>query len=227
MKKFDEILNDIAVVREELKALENERDAESVCFHEQVKDMTREKLKEFSELSKEHNVKMDTLYKKIKHREIKIKLMQNNARIALFHEVMPVALEIFGKYVGKPYGEKTREKIKNEILEKTNCFVYVAGYTFRIVPSDMFGNTYYLECGTTLGNDILVGNKIQSVSMEDVKIFFMNTNYVEDFAEVISEMERLHEEAKQKQEELKNICSQYNALAVKGISELEYTKYIY
>ena len=42
--------------------------------------------------------------------QLAVKLLKNNARVSLFHEVLPVLVEMLKKYNGKPYGEKTREK---------------------------------------------------------------------------------------------------------------------
>ena len=56
--------------------------------------------------------------KATKNLSLTIKFLQNNARISLFHDVMPVLLDILSKYKGKPYGEKTREKIAKELEER-------------------------------------------------------------------------------------------------------------
>lgn len=61
--------------------------------------------------------------------EIKKRILADNVKIALFAEAYPVLLDIFKKYSGKPYGEKTREKIRLEAL--------AAGYSIYI------GRTYY------------------------------------------------------------------------------------
>lgn len=61
--------------------------------------------------------------------EVKTRILKENAKAALFAEAYPVILDIFKKYSGKPYGEKTREKIRLEIK--------AAGYSVYI------GKTYY------------------------------------------------------------------------------------
>ena len=53
------------------------------------------------------------------------KYLKDNARQALFAEVMPVIKAEFAKFAGKPYGEKTAEKIKSAIKAKTNCHIWI------------------------------------------------------------------------------------------------------
>lgn len=58
--------------------------------------------------------------------KVLVAILTDNTRRALVAEVLPVALEIVKKYEGKPYGEKTREKISEAVKEKTGCrfFLY-------------------------------------------------------------------------------------------------------
>ena len=47
------------------------------------------------------------LEEKKKDLQITIKILNSNAKIALFNETVPVILEVLEKYKNKPYGPKT------------------------------------------------------------------------------------------------------------------------
>ena len=49
-----------------------------------------------------------------KIRKIENKILYDNARIEMFREVMPKALEVWNSYENKPYGEKTKARIKDK-----------------------------------------------------------------------------------------------------------------
>ena len=50
--------------------------------------------------------------------EIKQRILQSNAKVALINEAIPVILAACEKYNNKPYGDKTREKIHQEVKLK-------------------------------------------------------------------------------------------------------------
>lgn len=83
---------------------------------------------------------------KVKELTLINKYLKDNARQALFAEVMPVIKAEFAKFAGKPYGEKTAEKIKSAIKARTNCAVYIErGYIeqLHIIPLNEQG---YSNC---------------------------------------------------------------------------------
>ena len=233
MKKFEEIVKEIKSTYAHLDALRKEsverRDNYiNLLVGKSFKEKREYKAEHEAEL-KENNDKLVELEEKEQDELLKIKFLQNNARIALFQEVVPVVLEVLEKYKNKPCGEKTKKKIADEIKEKTQC-----GFYFKNSCSFcVFLNTgnYDIEVGTKYQQGkkkhLLIDNKIQIVSMEDLEVYHMNKNYCEDVEKTITELKQLRKEAKQKQEELEAICSQYNHLAVDGIQHLDVCKHIY
>ena len=233
MMKFTEIMEAIKALNTEVQEAENAQKAETERYFATFEGLTiKERIaqkKENPEAEAEHLQRIAETQETITNGKLKLKLMQNNARISLFNEVMPLVLEVLQKYNGKPHGEKTSQKIRDEIKEKTNCFVYVNSDSFRIVPCETVGNTYNVECGTKYENGnkkkVLIDNKINVVSMEDLEVYYINRTYFEDLEATVRELKRIHAEAKQKQEELKALCSQFNKLSVDGISNLNHTDY--
>ncbi len=146
--------------------------------------------------------------------QITIKILKNNAKIALFNEVIPVALEILTRYKNKPYGEKTKKKISDEVKAATNCHFYIhSRYSqtmYDIYPMDVPGNDYNITCGSK--KPLLIDNKIQTVTFEEIELYYIANDYVEDIPQRIEAIKAAYAEAVAKQEELKAACSRVNAL---------------
>lgn len=78
--------------------------------------------------------------------EIETKIRHDNIRRMIYNEAIPVALDILRKYNGKPYGEKTKEKISAEMKARCNCSLYLySGYheDISITPLNEDGNNHY------------------------------------------------------------------------------------
>lgn len=229
MKKFIDILEEIKQTRKAITAAEA-RENELVESYMKICD-----LRERHEARKAAENDMTKASEEKKNLQITIKILKNNAKIALFNEVLPVALEVLAKYSGKPYGEKTRQKISDEIKEKTNCRFYIdsryGSDSFEVYPVGTFGNDYNISCGTeyTNGNKkpLLIDNKIQLVSFEEIALYYIARDYVEDISHRVEELKQLYKEAVAKQKELEIICSCFNTLAVGDIPHIYKDKNIY
>lgn len=235
MKTYKEIIAEISATYAEVKKAESEMNAKIEERYNTLKPLS---LTERIKQKRDNGAYYEEIDKAIADYDaaisdgkLKIKLLENNAKIALFSEVMPAALEVFGKYTGKPYGEKTKSKIEQEIKEKTGCIVYI---TTRYCNSDNFvilNERYNIECGTEYINGerkpLLVGNRIQAITFEELRPYYINTTYYDDITATISELKRLQNEAYAKAEELKEICSKFNKLSVDGIKSLSERETIY
>lgn len=167
---------------------------------------------------------------------IAFEIVKNNACIALYNEVMPIILNTLKAYEGKPHGEKTAEKIRYELKAKTNCFVYISyeeinisaktasgfqSWDYRITV----GGTYNPESGER--NSLLTpDNKIKVLPIDSFMLCNIKTTYIDNVQETIKELKALRTKAYQQQQKLKEICDQYNALAVGDIERLRCDKYI-
>lgn len=237
MKKFEKILEEIKNARENIKNAEAEIEKTSDGYMELIRSMSLKERHEYktehAEDIKEKDLKLAELSEKVQREKIKIKLLQNNAKITLFEEVMPIALEVLSKYKNKPYGEKTRQKISDAVKEKTNCAFYIyskwSGHEYSIIPMNC-GNEYNIEVFTKYENGeskaLLLDNKIQIVEIPDLYVCY-NRAFYEDIEETIDEIIRLHAEAKKKKEEFEAVCSQYNHLIPIGMEDLHGSRHIY
>lgn len=232
MMKFTEIMEAIKKLNMEISNNEETMNEEIERYYDNLKSM---KLAERVEYKKTHKAeeaehmeiitKYDTF---IKNGKMKVKLMKHNAKIALYAEVMPIALEILSKYNGKPYGEKTKEKISNEMKEKANCYMYInsrySWETLEISPLNCHGTEFNLSTGTIVQNGerkpLLIDNKIQAVTMEEMQLFYTKDIYFEDLEATIEEMKRIEAEYEAKKQELKAIEEKYDCFRVDGFERL-------
>ena len=229
MKKFIDILEEIEQTN---GAIESAKDRENEITESYMK---------FCDLRERHEARKATENDMIKASEgkknlqITLKILKSNARIALFNEVLPVALNILKKYSGKPYGEKTKQKISDEIKAVTNCRFYITSrwdsYSYDIYPVDGSGNDYNITCGTKYTNrglkPLLVDNKIQLVTFDEIELYYIDREYVEDILKRVKDINAAYAEARVKQEELQAACSRFNALAVGDIGCISYDERIY
>ena len=229
MKKFNAIIKEVNQTRQKIKEVE-EKTKEIRKTYLNIMDIKerREKMKAVeNDIAKLEEKKEDL--------QITIKILNSNAKVALFNEVMPQVLEVLAKYKGKPLGPKTEEKIKNEIKEKTKCGFYISkrysSQEYHIFPLEFNGNTYDIVCGTKFidgkQKNLLEDNKIQVPELNDLTIYYSSKEYIDNIPKRIKELKRLYKKAYEKQQELEKICSEYNSLAVGDIKNIYSDKHIY
>lgn len=175
--------------------------------------------KEYKEEIEKNDKKLVSLHLKDEDYSLKIKYLKNNAKIAIFNEVMPVALEVLKKYNGKPYGEKTALKIRNEIIEKCGFRFYIYENKYNIYGVNPHSDDVEIRVKYSSDKKTLVNNKIQLVSMEDLEICYVG-EYVEDIDGTIKKLREAHENARKALEEYKKACETYNDLTVDGINRI-------
>lgn len=229
MKKFNEIIKDVNKTHQKIKAVE-EKTKELQNTYLNIMD-----IKERHEKRKTVENELVRLEEKKKDLQITIKILNSNAKIALYSETMPVVLEALAKYKNKPYGPKTEEKIKDEIKEKTNCSFYISdrynSQEYHIIPLEYSGNTYNIECGAKYidgkQKKLLEENKIQVLEFSDITLYYTSKEYIDNIQKRIKELKRLYKKAYEKQQELAEICSEYNSLAVGNIKNIYKDKHIF
>lgn len=231
MKSFKEILKQIEATSDMIReSEENERrfQDEWLKEYDRIKRYARKKELE-DELNKVAETTRD-LY-------LTVRLLQNNARIALFHEVMPVLLEVLAKYKGKPYGEKTRAKIAQEVEERTDARAYIGTRydqdEINIYSTEDYWDTYSITVATNYNTEtkefrrILIDNKIQVLPLECFSLRHVKSKYFEDIPAAVAEMKEYYKKAVEMQKELSVVCSAFNRYAVEGIESIDCGKRIY
>lgn len=226
MKKFEEVMQEIEAIRAAIKESEAaEKEIEANWINEEDHAARVEAFKALADT-------LAATQARTKDLRIAFHLMQNNARVALYHECMPALLAILEKYKGKPYGEKTRAKIADELEAATGARAYIgtrySQEEIAIWPASGVGRhgNYQIECGPVFDSitgdykRILIDNKIQSLSLSDFSLWYIKTDFVEDIPAAIAKMKEAHARAVQLKRELDAACKDFNAYAVQGIEEL-------
>lgn len=229
MKKFTEILKDVNKAYKKIKEIE-EKSKELQNTYLNIVN-----LKERHEKRKTVENDLVRLEEKKEDLQITIKILNSNAKIALYNETMPKVLEVLAKYKNKPYGPKTEQKIKDEIKEKTNCSFYIStrysSQSYHIIPLEFSNNNYNIECGTKCidgkQKKLLDENKIQVLNFNDFTLYYTSKEYIDNIPKRIKELKKLYKKAYEKQQELEKICSEYNNLAVGNIKNIYKDKNIY
>lgn len=169
------------------------------------------------ELDKLYNIK-DT-EEDTQSKRIKLKLQKNNTLLALFEDVKNKVVEIWNKYENKSIGEKTTQKIQQEIENAfdNEIFVYINYINIHITTRTK-DKKYTGETKITLfaNNNSYYGiktqeNKAIKLNIEDVRIAEVKT-FVENLDKSVKKIEELHQKAYQKQEEIKELVEQINKL---------------
>jgi hypothetical protein len=229
MKKYVEILAEIRETKEAIRIAET-KEKELVESYTKVCDLRE---RHTARKAVENEITANAQHEK--DLKITMKILQNNAKVALFNEVLPLALDILKKYSGKQYGEKTRNKIKEEVKVATNCDFYItSSYSsqyFEVYPVDAFRTDYNITCGTeyTGGSKkpLLIDNKIQEITFDEIALYYITREYVEDIPQRVIELKVLYAKAVEKQKELETICNKYNSLTVGDIQHIYKDKVIY
>lgn len=227
MKKFNAIIREVKQTQQKINELE-EKTKQLQNTYLNIMD-----IKERHEKRKTVENELIRLEEKKIDLQITIKILNSNAKIALYNEALPVVLEVLAKYKNKPYGPKTERKIRDEIKEKTNCSFYISdryNQEYYIIPLEFSDNDYNIECGPKHieGNkkNLLNDNKIQVPELNDLTLYY-SSKYIDNIPKRIKDLKRLYKKAYEKQQELDAICIEYNSLAVGNIKNIYKDKNIY
>lgn len=229
MKTFNEIQKEI---KKAYKLINEKKEKlnQLIGTYSSIKDI-EEKVKQHKAVEKD----MCNLNEEIKDLTISIKILNSNAKIALYNETMPIVLEVLAKYENKSYGPKTEEKIRDEIKEKINCSFYISdrynSQEYHIIPLEYSGSTYDIECGAKYidgkQKKLLDENKIQALEFSDITLYYASEEYIDNIYKRIKDLKRLYKKAYEKQQELDALCSEYNSLAVGSIKNIYKDKHIF
>lgn len=221
MKTYNEILKDIEKAQKAYKAAQEKENEITNKIYDAPDFITKK------EIRKEHADELKKIEQKRIDLNITIKMLRNNAKRALFVETVPVIIATLEKYKNKPYGEKTRDKISDEIKTATGCRCYIKN-SYGDSEINIYPAIYsheikiYTKDFKILNNE----NKIQVPTAENLKLYYIN-EYIENIPAAIKTMKSAYKKAVEKQKELEKICDEFNHYAVDGIDRIYKDKYIY
>lgn len=155
-----------------------------------------------------------------------IAILNNNKTIFVINSAVPVIIEEFTKYAGRPYGEKTKQKISDAIKTRCGVRAYIDtscyGKTAIDIYSDIIGycpEARIYSAFDTENNTRTVfltdDNKINAAAFENIQISTYNVNnYVVNVDAYLTERAARRERIETAKKELERAAADYNAFAV-------------
>lgn len=131
MKAYKSILKDIKKNFETIDAMKAEIKRLDFSYEKsemvQSSNFNKTEFKKICNAANQNAGKIEELKDHIFTAEVKARILRANARAALLNEALPVIIEACKPYAGKPYGEKTKEKIREKVSSAGYGF-YFDGY---------------------------------------------------------------------------------------------------
>ena len=175
--------------------------------------------------------------------EIKKAVIKHNLKCVMYENVKPVLVELINKYHGKPFGEITTEKFKQEFKEKTGYAMYFdknfqysdsikvyllndKGYKSYIIDNITINFDFFQDDSkdTKIFND---SNRLKEVSPENLSCIYNKNEYIEDIKKYIRDYKKAYKKAQEAQEKLRKSLSEYREIKVEGLESLAESRTIY
>lgn len=220
MKKYTEILEEIKKARAAIKdTAKAEKEMERLSFIETRKTGTDAE----AEAAKEKlQAAMERYQKECDNNEtqqIKIEILKDNAARALFAENIGIICDIWNKYEGKPHGEKTAQKIRDEMKNATGLRVYIGNkyddanikIYFDYNNGAPFHDLEFLPTWNGEKQPALKDNKIVKINPDNMRVYCCG-EYVENVNAHIKALKKAHAAALEAEKALEAAISKYNEL---------------
>ena len=156
-------------------------------------------------------------------------ILRNNYRVALAAQVLPAFLEILQKYDGKKAGEKTREKISEEMRTACGCSLWFER-NFNSQKSDT-AHICEIIRGAWNGEkiDIYTKNRAAIIdeqntihgnfTADDLRIY--TGEYIENPAQRLEEIEKARATVEEIRKQYNDAAEKCNNLLVEGLEKVE------
>lgn len=193
--------------------------------------------KDFCEKARQNAPEIEKIKSKIFIAEVKTRILKANARAALLNEALPVIIEACKPYEGKPYGEKTAEKIREEVKKAGYGFYFDGYHNNRINIYTLTSEGYKSHADETCGqaNDesghiadfLTADNRLQICSI--YKIVPFRDKYEENPAKAAATVAKALKNYMKATKDLEKQRGELIHMMPDGIPEPEYVKdyYIY
>lgn len=222
MKKYDEVLEEMKENRNELynlkKEIEKTRKEEKDFFSSySLKEKVYNEDLKIKRIS--YDEKIDCLSNKIYMLEIKSQILRHNLKHSIYNDFLPIVIDVLKKYENKRMGEKTQEKIKNEIFEKIGFNVYISNNEINFYNNNTYISSFKVY---SKNKDAIISNenKLKSVSIDELYFFNQSRDFIENIDEYIRDMMKAFDDVKKKEKELNELINVYNNYCVENIDTL-------
>lgn len=220
MKKYTEILAEIKKARAAIKdTAKAEKELERIALLETRKNRSEE---DFQKARADFDAAAEKYKKECENNEtqqIKIEILKDNAARALYAENISIICDIWNKYEGKPHGEKTSQKIRDEIKEATGLRVYIGNKYddanirayFDYNSGAPFCDLEFVPIWNGEKQPALIDNKVCKINPENMRPYCVG-EYVENVNAHIKELRKAHAAALAAEKALDEAITAYNKL---------------
>lgn len=166
---------------------------------------------------------------RLQNLKIENAILRDNARRAYAADVLPAVLAILKKYDGKAYGEKTRDKMRDELKAAKSCAFHISREYYRdelhLVPLDEKGysltfcnySDFEFSTSWTDGSPRLLNdNKINGKITPDELRLQNCGEYVENVPERVKQIKSAYAAALAAESAARQAATEYNKLLPSG-----------
>ena len=217
----------IAAKMEESEILDFSKEKQAILNDENgtfFTNLKSEAYKALTEKAEANRDKINKLYDEVYTLEVKERILKENARAALFSEGIEIVKAAFMKYNGKPYGEKTRDKIRAEVHAAGYSY-YFKDYEITIQKLNTGGYTYGEDATAATMNEehhttsiLNDENKLQI----DKIVFYPRDKYTENPTKAARETVKAIREYTKATQEIREKAEKLRELLPAGIKHPDY-----
>lgn len=219
MKKYTEIQNEIKTLRESITDTERaEKEIERAALKEAAANGSHEEIEKARAAFKAACERLQEEENRNNDIKIKIEILKENAKQALFAENINEICSIWNKYENKPHGEKTAQKIRDEIKNKTGLSVYIGNRwddaQITIYPGAGMHSDEITIVPRWNGEKqpaLTPENKIKKLHPENLRVCYC-AEYVDDVSGHINALKEAHAAAIDALETYRAAIEKYNSL---------------
>lgn len=220
MKKYTEILKEIEKARAGIKdTAATEKSFSAELFRKAYKSGNEAEAAAAREAYEAAQKKYEAEIKHNENIKLKIEILKDNAAQAFFNEIISPVCDIWNKYEGKPHGEKTAAKIRDELKAATGFYISINNQydDARIFISAPYGTRAafdrleFVPIWNGQKQPALSDNKIVKITAENFRVYCCG-EYVENVNAHIKALRKAHAAAIAAEKSLQEATEKYNKL---------------
>lgn len=183
----------------------------------------REKHADLIKAFKENETKIKAVEDLIYKGKITLKFLYDNYKVAIVTENKPVITAVLEKYNNKPYGEKTKKKIHDEILTAGGFHIFISKDEISI----RFPEDYYnaIIINAEYNNPFITAeNRINTAALENAK---PREKFTENPVEATEKLINAYNKTRNLLNDLNAAMDEYNEIKPAGLDHLYTSFYLY
>lgn len=214
MKTLEQIKKEIAKKAQKIEA--NEKEIMQIDFIEERRAAADaqdfNEVKRLREAAKANEEKEKALSAEIPLLQIQIAILKENAKAAIVAEYLPKIAEILKKYNGKRYGEKTRDKVREEARNNGFSFYFDSNNTICLFPLTngyRYGSDYDCKVKTNYDTPYITEENVLQFDKVESRTAY---RYTENPAKKAKEISKAFEKMQKAAEAAEALQSEYNSI---------------